>query len=141
MSLSDFPPEMSSFPPEQSHSALGQTGSAPEQTHIDPGEIGSAPGQSHFPVGQSRSFLEESRAFWHTQYSPGGFLNCHKGTEAGRNVRFDFPSEKRLDLIIDTSCYHAAKCTPQIRQCQFNRFMKSRRIKLAVGVIKMLKLS
>jgi hypothetical protein len=113
MSLSDFPPEMSGFPPEQSHSALGQTGSAPEQTHF-------ATGQSHFPVGQSRSFPEENHAFWHTQYSPGGFMNCHKGTEAGRNVRFDFLSEKRLDLIIDTSCYHTAKCAPQIRQRQFN---------------------
>jgi hypothetical protein len=66
MGLSDFAPR--------------QIGSAPEQTHFAPAEIGSAPGQSHFPVGQSR-------VFWHTRYSLGGFMNCHKGTELGRSKK------------------------------------------------------
>jgi hypothetical protein len=73
MSLSDFAPEMSGFPLEQSHSALEQTGSATGQT-------GSAPWQSHFPPGESRSFPGENRAFWHTRYSPGGFMKRHRDT-------------------------------------------------------------
>jgi hypothetical protein len=84
MSLGDSAPEQIGSAPGQSHSALGQIRSAPGQTHSAPGEISSALGGSHFPLGESRSFPGENCAFWHTRHSPGGFINCHKGTEKGK---------------------------------------------------------